>query len=101
MDSLTAFSIPLTLVRHIGVMEAFLLCYLVCKLDSPSSFTNTISVEEVANETGINEYSQRKLLAELSTRGYLRVAREGNAPPRRRIDILKIPKDLIKHLSAY
>jgi hypothetical protein len=96
-----AFFIPLALVRHLGVMEAFLLCYLVCKIDSPPSYSNIISVEEVTNETGINEYAQRKLLAELSKRGYIRVAREGNAPPRRRIDILRIPKDLIKHLSAY
>jgi len=96
-----AFFIPLALVRHLGVMEAFLLCYLVCKIDSPPSYSNIISVEEVANETGINEYTQRKILSELSKRGYIRVAREGNAPPKRRIDILRIPKDLIKHLSAY
>jgi len=96
-----AFFIPLALVRHLGVMEAFLLCYLICKIDSPPLYSNIISVEEVTNETGINEYSQRKLLAELSKRGYIRVAREGNAPPKRRIDILRVPKDLIKHLSAY
>ena len=96
-----AFFIPLALVRHLGVMEAFLLCYLVCKIDSPPSYSNIISVEERTNETGINEYTQRKILTELSKRGYIRVAREGNAPPKRRIDILSIPKDLIKHLSAY
>jgi len=98
---MNAFVIPLPLVRHLGVMEAFFLCYLVSKVDSPPAYNNFLSVEEVANETGINEYSQRKLLAELSKRGYLRVAREGNAPPKRRIDILRIPKDLITHLSAY
>lgn len=92
---------PLALVKQLGVTEAFLLCYLVCKIDSPPSYSNIISVEEVTNETGINEYAQRKILAELSKRGYIRVAREGNAPPKRRIDILRIPKDLIKHLSAY
>jgi hypothetical protein len=96
-----AFFIPLALVRHLGVMEAFLLCYLVCKVDSPPAYTNLLSVEEVSNETGINEYAQRKLLSELSKRGYLRVAREGNAPPKRRIDILRVPKELIKHVSAY
>ena len=96
-----AFFIPLALVRHLGVMEAFLLCYLVCKIASPPAYNNLISVEEVTNETGINEYTQRKLLADLSKRGYLRVAREGNAPPKRRIDILRIPKDLVSHLTAY
>jgi hypothetical protein len=98
---MNAFFIPLPLVRHLGVMEAFFLCYLICKIDSPPAYNNVISVEEVANETGINVYTQRKLLAELSKRGYLHVAREGNAPPKRRIDILRVPKDLIKHLSAY
>jgi hypothetical protein len=98
---MNAFFIPLALVRHIGVMEAFFLCYLICKIDSPPAYNNLISVEEVANETGINEYAQRKLLAELSKRGYLSVAREGNAPPKRRIDILRVPKELIKHLSVY
>ena len=98
---MNAFFIPLPLVRHLGVMEAFFLCYLICKIDSPPAYNNVISVEEVANETGINVYTQRKLLAELSKRGYLSVAREGNAPPKRRIDILRVPKDLIKHLSAY
>jgi len=98
---MNAFVIPLPLVRHLGVREAFFLCYLICKIDSPPAYNNVISVEEVTNETGINEYTQRKLLAELSKQGYLRVAREGNAPPKRRIDILRVPKDLIKHLSAY
>ncbi len=101
MESIKAFTIPLALVRQIGVTEAFLLCYLVCKLDSPPSFTNVLSVEEIANETGINAYTQRKILAALSEKGYIKVNREGNTPPKRRIDILKIPNELLRHVAAY
>ena len=45
---MNAFFIPLPLVRHLGVMEAFFLCYLICKIDSPPAYNNVISVEEVS-----------------------------------------------------
>ncbi len=96
-----AFNVPLALVRELGVTEAFLFCYLMYKIDSPPEYTNILSIEEVERETGINEYTQRRVLADLAARGYLSVAREGNSPPRRRIDILRVPRDLIRHLSAY
>ena len=75
--------VPLSLVRLLGVTEAFLLCYPLKRKAESAKEDLSITIVKAEEETGVNEYHQRKILSKLKSRGLLSVRPRGQPPSER------------------
>ncbi|MGA2762957.1 MAG: hypothetical protein ABSG17_06300 [Spirochaetia bacterium] len=106
-EKLKGIYLPMSLVREVGLDAAFFYCYVLNRLPEGSERTVSLRIEDVEKETGLNEYYQRKLLKKLSdvgylgtfinARGYTGVGDEFEGP-RRNIEVLKLPSDIVSGL---
>lgn len=79
--------IPLTLVKEIGVVEAFVYCYLSEKAKAEGQNKTMISVEMIRSDTGLNEYCQRKTLKNLKEKGWVNIRIESRWKGRERRNV--------------
>ena len=86
--------IPLSLVKEIGVEEAFVYCYLSEKAKADGQNKVMISVEMIRSDTGLNEYCQRKVLKNLKEEGWVNIQIESRWKGRERRNVRCV---LIRH----
>ena len=100
MDKAYSFKgayIPNSLVKELGIDQAFLYCYVLNKLPDGKR-KMILTMEEVTAETGLNDYLQRNIFKKLADKGYLKDTKErvqsGDSfqGVKRHVEVLRVPR---------
>ena len=66
--------LPMSVIRELGVEAALLYCYVLNRLNPSEGNKVALSIREVLADTGMKDYTQRKLFKVLEGEGYLQTS---------------------------